>query len=140
MSIETLSFHVLHENQAIPMRDGVVLYGDLYLPAIDGVVEEGRKWSEQTHNICTLRYTHTDTHRQMRYSSTHNITNMQREKKSNSSSSSMNNHIKANKIRFQVQYIYLSHIFRIGANYLSNHSPFFSFLFIFAAVCYCMTF
>ncbi len=44
MSIETLSFHVLRENQPIPMRDGVILYGDLYLPAIDGVVEEGRKW------------------------------------------------------------------------------------------------
>lgn len=38
---EAFSFHVKYENVMIPMRDGVKLAGDLYLPAVDGVLEEG---------------------------------------------------------------------------------------------------
>lgn len=41
---ETFAFHMKFEDVLVPMRDGVRLAGDLYLPAIDGEVEEGRQF------------------------------------------------------------------------------------------------
>jgi hypothetical protein len=39
---EQLAFLAHYINIEIPMRDGILLAGDLYLPAIDGVPEEGQ--------------------------------------------------------------------------------------------------
>lgn len=45
---EAFTFHIRYQNVLTPMRDGVKLAGDLYMPAIDGVVEPGtRRNTEQ---------------------------------------------------------------------------------------------
>jgi len=43
-AVAIYTFHVKYHNVMIPMRDGVKLAGDLYMPAIDGKPEEGRQF------------------------------------------------------------------------------------------------
>src|ERR1700749_4913800 len=41
---DSLSFHLVYDDVMIPMRDGVELCGDLYIPAINGNIDLSRRW------------------------------------------------------------------------------------------------
>ena len=41
---DSLSFHLVYDDVMIPMRDGVELAGDLYLPSINSTLDMSRKW------------------------------------------------------------------------------------------------
>lgn len=45
-SVAVYTFHVCYKNIQIPMRDGIRLRGDLYMPAMDGKPEEGQARSK----------------------------------------------------------------------------------------------
>ena len=41
---DSLSFHLVYDDVMIPMRDGVELAGDLYLPSVNAALDLSRRW------------------------------------------------------------------------------------------------
>lgn len=49
--VEIATFHVKYLNVKTPLRDGVKLAGDLYLPAINGVPDDSRMTDAHTRRV-----------------------------------------------------------------------------------------
>ena len=41
---DSLSFHLVYDDVLIPMRDGVELAGDLYIPSVHNTIDTSRRW------------------------------------------------------------------------------------------------
>ena len=41
---DSLSFHLVYDDVMVPMRDAVELAGDLYIPAVNNVIDTSRRW------------------------------------------------------------------------------------------------
>lgn len=41
---DSLSFHLVYDDVPTPMRDGVQLIGDLYIPSVNNTLDTSRQW------------------------------------------------------------------------------------------------
>ena len=41
---DSLSFHLVYDDVSVPMRDGVELIGDLYIPSVNNTLDTSRQW------------------------------------------------------------------------------------------------
>ena len=41
---DSLSFHLVYDDVHVPMRDGVELVGDLYIPSVNNTLDTSRRW------------------------------------------------------------------------------------------------